>query len=95
LAEFDAILRRFPGLPVVTWNGNSADVPAVRKATARAGDHRGLELLAGRQLDLYLWTRRNLLLPIPGLGLKEVGEYFGLLRESGISSGLAAGQMWQ
>lgn len=94
LAEFHAILLRFPGLPVVTWNGISADISAVRKAAARAGDHGITQLLPARHIDLYLWTRQKLVLPIPGLGLKEVSEYFGISRESDVTSGLAAEAMW-
>jgi predicted RecB family nuclease len=94
LSELTALLSRFPGLPVVTWNGNNADLPALRKAAARAGDSRILDLFAGRHIDLYLWTRQNLMLPIPGLRLKEVSEHFGIVQESAVTSGLAAQMLW-
>ena len=94
LSEVNAILNRFPGLPVVTWNGNSADLPALRKAAARAGEGRLADTFARRHIDLYQWTRHNLMLPIPGLGLKEVSEHFGITRESGVTSGLAAQSLW-
>jgi predicted RecB family nuclease len=94
LSEVNAVLDGFPGLPVVTWNGNSADLPALRKAAARAGDGRLAEMFARRHIDLYLWTRHNLMLPMPGLGLKEVSEHFGITQESGVSNGLAAQMLW-
>lgn len=58
----------------------------------------GVELLqrlclAGRAR--HLWTRQNICLPIPRLGLKDVGEYFGVARESGVTSGIAAEDMWR
>lgn len=92
LSDLDAVLGTFPGLPVITWNGRSADLPALTKAAARAGDV--ADLLGGRHIDLYQWTRRNLMLPIPGLGLKEVSEYFGITRETGVTTGLAAEMLW-
>ena len=95
LSEMDAIFSRYPGLPVVTWNGNGADLPAIRKAAARAGDDRIAELIDARHIDLYGWTRRNLMLPIASLRLKEVGEHFGLSRESDVTSGLAADALWR
>jgi predicted RecB family nuclease len=93
-SEMVGIFSRYPGLPVVTWNGNGADLPAIRKAAARSGNHRLAELIAGRHVDLYGWTRQNLMLPIPSLGLKEVGEHFGISRQSGVTSGLAAQVLW-
>lgn len=92
LSDLNAVLGKFSGLPVITWNGRSADLPALSKAAERAGDV--ADLLGGRHVDLYQWTRRNLMLPVPGLGLKEVGEYFGITRETGVTSGLAAEMLW-
>jgi predicted RecB family nuclease len=94
LSELNTVLDRYPGLPIVTWNGNSADLPALRKAAARASDSPLAEILARRHIDLYLWTRHNLMLPIPGLGLKEVSEHFAITRESGVNSGQAAEMLW-
>ena len=34
------------------------------------------------------------MLPIPGLGLKDVSEHFGITRESAVTSGLAAQGLW-
>jgi predicted RecB family nuclease len=95
LSEMDAILSRYPQLPIVTWNGNGADMPAIRKAAARAGDDRIARLIAARHIDLLGWTRRNVMLPIPSLGLKEVGEHFGISRESDVTSGQAAQELWR
>jgi predicted RecB family nuclease len=95
LSEVDAILGSYPGLPIVTWNGTSADLPAIRKAPARAGDDRLAKLIAAPHTDLFGWTRRYLMLPIPSLGLKEVGEHSGTLRESDVTSGLTAQMLWR
>jgi hypothetical protein len=70
-------------------------MPALRKAAARAGDKGLLGQLTARHIDLYLWALQNILLPMSGLGLKEVGEYFGIARESGVTSGLAAEDIWR
>jgi predicted RecB family nuclease len=95
LSDMNAVLGRFHGLPVVTWNGSGADLPALRKASARAGQRGLLESIAAAHVDMYGWTRQNLMLPIPGLGLKEVSEHFGIARESGVTSGLAAEMLWR
>ena len=78
-----------------TWNGDGADLPALRKATARAGCPALVERLRDRHIDLFAWTRRNLLLPVPGFGLKEVSEHFGVSRQSGVNSGLEAEMLWR
>src|SRR5262249_24736904 len=93
-SELNAVMDRFPGLPAVTWNGNSADLPALRKAATRASDGRLADAFARRHIDLYLWTRQNLMLPIPGLGLKDVSEHFGITRESSVTDGQAAEGLW-
>ena len=95
LSDFDTLLTEHPDLPVVTWNGCGADLPALRKATARAGCPVLAERMHDRHIDLFAWTRRNLMLPIPGFGLKEVSEHFGVSRQSGVSSGLEAEMLWQ
>jgi predicted RecB family nuclease len=94
LSDMTDILS-FSRLPVVTWNGNNADLPALRKAAARTGQRGLLESITAAHVDMYGWTRQNLMLPIPGLGLKEVSEHFGIARESGVTSGLAAEMMWR
>jgi hypothetical protein len=72
-----------------------ANLPALRKAAARAGCPVLAERIHDRHIDLFAWTRRNLLLPIPAFGLKEVSEHFGVSRQSGVSSGLEAEMLWR
>jgi predicted RecB family nuclease len=95
LSDFDTFLNEHPDSPVVTWNGCGADLPALRKAAARAGCPALAERIHDRHIDLFAWTRRNLMLPIPGFGLKEVSEHFHVSRQSGVSSGLEAEMLWQ
>ena len=94
LSDFAAIMQLFHALPVITWGGASADLPALRKAAARSGDDRIVELIGTRHVDLYLWTRRNLFLPIPTLALKDAAMYCGMSRESSVMSGLQAELLW-
>jgi predicted RecB family nuclease len=95
LSDLGDFLTGFPDLPVVTWNGTGADLPALRKAAARAGRPDLAEQISERHVDLLAWTGRNLMLPIPGLGLKEVSEHFGAPRQSGVSSGQEADMQWR
>lgn len=95
LSDFDTFLSEHPHLPVVTWNGDGADLPALRKATTRARCPGLVERLHNRHINLFAWTRRNLMLPIPGFGLKEVSEHFGFPRQSRVSSGLEAEMQWR
>ena len=95
VSDFEAFLDNFAGLPVVTWNGANADIPALRKAAGRAGITDLADRVTDRHVDLFAWTRRNLLLPIPGLSLNDVGEYFGGSRLSDMSGGLEAEMLWQ
>jgi predicted RecB family nuclease len=65
-----------PTLPLVTWNGAGADLPALRKAAARHGvenvfDHRA-------HIDLLRYARSSVRLPVERLGLKTMVSYFGL-----------------
>ncbi len=95
LSDFGTFLNAFPDFPVITWNGGGADLPALRKASARAGCPDLVERIRDRHIDLFAWTRRNLMLPIPGFGLKEVSEHFGFSRQSGVSNGQDAEMQWR
>ncbi|MHB2029484.1 MAG: TM0106 family RecB-like putative nuclease [Acidimicrobiales bacterium] len=77
LANF---LDAHPDAPLVTWAGNSADIPRLRKAAIATGISEALDIDSRRHVDLHLWAERNVRLPIPGTGLKEVEEYFGFPR---------------
>lgn len=83
------IVADYPELPVVTWSGDSADIPQL-KAAAKRLQLRGLGPLFERHRDLFAYARDCVRLPIPGLDLKGVGRYFGLARTSAIPNGVAA-----
>lgn len=90
LQRLDAILRKHPYAPVVTWNGNGADLPNLRHAAKRTRVTAALAAVTERHLDVFQYATRNFRLPIPRLGLKEVAEYFGIPRLSAIRNGLEA-----
>jgi predicted RecB family nuclease len=94
VADFDNFLHQFAELPVVTWSGRAADLPALRKAASRAGRTGIINRLEARHIDLLAWVTKNLRLPIPGFGLKEISEYFSLSRESLVRGGLEAQIIW-
>ncbi|MGH3442404.1 MAG: TM0106 family RecB-like putative nuclease, partial [Nitriliruptorales bacterium] len=90
LAELATVLRAHESLPVLTWSGDSADVPVLRSAAERYKMPEVMAPIEGRHLDLYDYVGRNLRLPIPRFGLKDVGAYFGVPRISNVSDGLEA-----
>ena len=90
LMALEAICATYPGLPIVTWAGCSADLPQLRYAARRHRlDHIYHEVNA-RHVDLYQYATRSMRIPDPELSLKAVGDYFGVPRISEISDGLEA-----
>jgi predicted RecB family nuclease len=83
-----------PSLPVLTWSGTSADLPALRKANLRLGIESLLADIEARHVDLFEHARRSLRLPIPQLGLAEVAAFFGIPKTSAVSGGFEAQQMY-
>ncbi len=95
LEGLTAVIEANPALPVLTWGGHSADIPALQAAISRWPAARGrLGALFSRHSDMYMFARDNVRLPIPALGLKEVASYFGVPRISDISGGLQAQMMY-
>jgi predicted RecB family nuclease len=90
LAELSTLLNAERELPVLTWAGGCADLPALRKAEERCGVAGAADRVASRHLDLYVHVRRNLRIPIPQLDLKAVSSYFGIPRYSRIADGMEA-----
>jgi predicted RecB family nuclease len=84
------LVRRRPAVPVVTWAGNGAEAPRLRAAVEHSRAPLGLDPLFERHVDLYAYARRHVRLPIPSLSLKDVAEYFGIPRLSGVVDGLQA-----
>jgi predicted RecB family nuclease len=90
LRQLAAILERHPGFPIVTWNGDCADVPHLRHATTRAGGSFPIKDVVQRHVDAFQYVARSLRLPVHGFGLKEMADYFGISRVSTIRGGLEA-----
>jgi predicted RecB family nuclease len=82
-------------LPVITWSGNSADMPHLRGAAERLDLGQALKKLESRHMDLFVHAAKALRLPIPGLGLDEVANYFGIERISRIQNGFEALSMFR
>jgi predicted RecB family nuclease len=95
LACLQALLSTHLSLPVLTWAGDGADLPMLRGAARR---HRMPEVIAAvevRHVDMYQYLRRHLRLPIPSMGLKDVGLYFEVSRSGSIGDGLVAQMMYE
>ena len=87
LADVAGLPAAHPDLTIFTWAGNSADLPAFRRAAKR----HNVDPLAGRRHeDLFAWAYGNLRLPAPRLDLKTVAAAFGISRKVSIASGLEA-----
>lgn len=94
LHNLSRLLADYPDLPVVTWNGRSADLPQLRKACKR---WRLTELIVEterRHEDLYLYVKESIRFPIERLKLKPLGAQLGLVRDPQIPDGLEATVAW-
>lgn len=90
------LLRAYPHAPVLTWNGNAADLPQLKSAWFRQKlPKRTLDDLIARHFDLYQAAYNSIRLPIYGLGLKVVAEYFGFERKHRDLSGIMMPFMYQ
>jgi predicted RecB family nuclease len=94
ITALDAICAAYPDLPIITWNGVSADLPNLLRAANRHSDRAELvrvhAAVQRRHVDLFQHAARSLRLPVPGLTLKEVSAFFGVPRVSPIAGGLEA-----
>ena len=95
LKELAGLLADHRRLPVVSWNGAAADLPQLLGAARRHGAGDLFDPLVARHVDLYRWAQLNVRLPIPGLGLKDVGGYFGHPRSDSVTDGLQALLLYQ
>lgn len=90
MAKLFGILAKYRELPIVTWSGQSAELPQLR-ALAKFLSIDGLtEAVARRHVDLLQFTQRNIRLPIPSYRLKNVAEYFGFEMSASLKDGLDA-----
>jgi predicted RecB family nuclease len=90
LEHLARLLNERPDLPVVTWAGTSADLPALKRACDRLGVDGLLDELEDRHVDLFTHAKRILRLPIPELALGEVSGFFGMAKTSTIADGREA-----
>jgi predicted RecB family nuclease len=101
------IIAAYSEVPVVTWAGNGADMPELRKAAERhdrADPMRwrwnaptllaALEPIEQRHLDLFQSAANAVRFPIPGLGLKPLADYLGIPNLSVITNGFEAQEMF-
>jgi predicted RecB family nuclease len=81
--------------PLVTWNGNGADIPQLRNAMQRLGLGEALGIIEARHFDLYEYARKAVRFPIPELALQQVARYFSIPKVSSIRDGLEARMRYQ
>ena len=79
-----------PSLPLVTWNGNGADLPELRRTGRRLKLTEVVNSIVTNHLDLFQYTAGALRLPIPSLSLTEVAAYFGVTKLSPVQGGYDA-----
>lgn len=79
-----------PLVPVVTWGGRSADVPALSKGATRHRLGDAMNALVSQHVDLCQYAAETVGLPIPRLRLTDVAAYFGTHKLSQIPDGLVA-----
>lgn len=90
LVQLAELVNGYPNLPVVTWSGHAADIPALRSACELLDLDGALDDLVARHTDLFLECRNSIRFPIPEMSLSKVGQYFGVRRVSTIGDGLEA-----
>ncbi|GAF45559.1 ribonuclease H-like domain-containing protein [Rhodococcus wratislaviensis] len=99
IVTFADFLAEHPDLPVLTWNGTSADLKWLEKLIARTNPT-GLDgqtlmkNLQTRHRDLLQWTRTALSLPIPGRKIKDIAAWLDLENDSDVGNGLHANSLW-
>lgn len=90
LQGLQRFLNKNSKVPIVTWNGKSADIPVAEKRASAYGLSEISGALRTRHLDLFDWVRASFRLPTPTLDLKSVSEAFGFEKVSRIRSGMEA-----
>ena len=95
LQEFSDLIDSHPGIALITWNGNKADIPTIEKAVVRLGMKDVFKSLRERHLDLLKWSDERFFLPIYGTKLKKVSNYFGLERSTEGMDGAKAIAMYE
>jgi hypothetical protein len=86
--------RQRPGTPTITWAGTRAEFTKTHSSIPSLNLRSLLAALRLHHLDVYQFMVRNVRLPIPGMGLKEVARYFGIERKSPIVDGIEANRIY-
>lgn len=89
LKKLQALLAKYPELPVVTWNGTAADLPQIKYALTPSLAPLADEL-SKRHLDLYHVIRKSIRFPTTSLSLKAIADHIGAKRVSKIADGMEA-----
>lgn len=84
------LVEEHPSLPVLTWNGISADVPQLRRVGRSPKLAKVVESIVANHLDLYQYAVGAVRLPVPWLTLPEVSAYFGVSKLSAVAGGFDA-----
>lgn len=84
-----------PSLPILTWSGTSADLPALRKASERARLSNLLNMVESKHVDLFQRTLTSVRFPTKSLSIDEVARFFSIPRLSSIGSGLEAQMIYR
>lgn len=77
-------------LPILTWGGNSADAPTLLQASRRHRLRSLPTIFEERHFDMCAFITRNVRLPIPSHGLKEVATHYGFTPSTAVAGGMEA-----
>jgi predicted RecB family nuclease len=80
--------------PIITWAGTGAEFTKTHSSIPSLNLRSLLAAFRPHHLDMYQFMVRNVRLPIPGMGLKEVARYFGIERKSAIVDGIEANRIY-
>jgi predicted RecB family nuclease len=94
LQMLSSFVADHPGMPVISWSGESAEMPELTKAAQLYGIKDEVAEIRERHLDIFRYAERNVRLPIPTLDLKSVGKYFKVARRTEVSGGMAAAHLY-
>lgn len=94
LRAFVEFVNKHPGLPVVTWAGDAAEIPELQKAGQIYRMTKILRRALLRHRDAFRFVERNVRFPIPTLDLKQVGHYFRIQLRTDVAGGLEAMSLW-
>ncbi|MGH9164918.1 MAG: ribonuclease H-like domain-containing protein [Acidimicrobiales bacterium] len=90
LRQLARLVDEHPSLPLVTWNGLSADLPELRRTAKRLRLGKLVDSIVTQHVDLFAYAAGAVRLPVPGLSLSEVAAYFGVAKVSAVQGGFDA-----